>query len=250
MREKAYLYIRRKIASGELSAGHSISELSLAKQLGISRTPIREALRQLAAEGMLGQNSNRKAVVANLTRQDIVDLYELREALEGYAVGKAARQSAPQPVLDRLQGLTNAILALKEELDQSNKAELDREQMQRFVAYDLAFHTLLMRLAANDRMLKVVNETRVLIRIFAIRRHGHTGLLLADIHRRHSEVVRGIAEQNPERAVRAISEHIQLSLRERLDEFDHSEIEASLGETIPRVVSTRSSLQASNLREN
>lgn len=236
MRERAYLHIRRKITSGELSAGHAISELSLAKQLGISRTPIREALGQLAAEGMLEQSPNRRAVVVKLTRQDTIDLYELREALEAYAVGKAARQPVRRADLDKLQSLTDAILTLKDELDRSGKPELDREQMHRFVAYDLAFHTLLMRLAANARMLKVVNETRVLIRIFAIRRHGHTAALLQDIHRRHSEVVRAIAEQDPQRAMHAISEHIQLSQRERLDDFDRWEIEASLRETIPRTI--------------
>jgi DNA-binding GntR family transcriptional regulator len=200
VREGAYLHIQRKIASGELSAGHAISELSLAKELGISRTPIREALGQLAAEGLLEQSPNRRAVVVKLTRQDIIELYELREALEMYAVGKAARQRVRQADLDRLQSLNDAILTLRDELQRLGKSGLDREQMHRFVTYDLAFHTLLMRLASNARILKVVNETRVLVRIFAIRRQGHTVPLLEDIHRRHCEVVRAIAEQDPERA--------------------------------------------------
>ena len=106
--------------------------------------------------------------------------------------------------------------------------------MHRFVTYDLAFHALLMRLTANGRLLKVVNETRVLVRIFAIRRRGYTILELEDIHRRHCDIVRGIAEQNPANAMRAIAEHIQLSQIERLDDFDHWELEASLRETIPR----------------
>jgi DNA-binding GntR family transcriptional regulator len=244
-RERAYLRIQRKIASGELSAGHAISELSLAKELGISRTPIREALGQLAAEGLLEQSPNRRAVVIKPTRQDIIELYELREALEIYAVGKAARRPVQRADLDRLQNLTDAILTLKEELDQSGKSELDREQMQRFVAYDLGFHMLLMRLAANGRILKVMNETRLLIRIFAIRRQGHTGPLLEEIHRRHSEVVRAIAEQDSQRAMRVISEHIQVSLRERLDDFDHWEIEASLRETIPRTIGEEALLMSS-----
>jgi len=244
-RERAYLRIQRKIASGELSAGHAISELSLAKELGISRTPIREALGQLAAEGLLEQSPNRRAVVIKLTRQDIIELYELREALEIYAVGKAARRPVQRADLDRLQNQTDAILTLKEELDRSGKSELDREQMQRFVAYDLGFHMLLMRLAANGRILKVMNETRLLIRIFAIRRQGHTGPLLEEIHRRHSEVVRAIAEQDSQRAMRVISEHIQLSLRERLDDLDHWEIEASLRETIPKTIREEALLMSS-----
>lgn len=232
-RERAYSFMQRKIASGELSAGHAISELSLAKELGISRTPIREALAQLAAEGILEQSPNRKAVVVKLTRQDIVELYELREALEVYAVGKAARQVVRPADLDRMRSLNDALLTLRDELLRSGKPGLDAEQMHRFVTYDLTFHTLLLRLAANARILKVVNETRVLVRIFAIRRRGYTVAELEDIHRRHRGVVCGIAEQNPESAMHAVAEHIQLSQVERLDDFDHWEIEASLRETIP-----------------
>jgi DNA-binding GntR family transcriptional regulator len=82
VRAKAYLHIQRKIAAGELPTGSALSELALAKGLGSSLTPIREAIGQLVAEGFLEQTPNRGAVVVQLTRQDIVELYELREALE------------------------------------------------------------------------------------------------------------------------------------------------------------------------
>jgi DNA-binding GntR family transcriptional regulator len=229
-RESAYLHIRRKIASGEVRGGHAISELSLAKQLGISRTPIREALAKLAAEGILEQSPNRRAIVVKLTREDIIDLYELREALEAFAVGKAARQPVRRADLDKLQSLTDAIRTLEDELHQSGKPRLDREQMHRFLAMDLTFHTLLMRLGANARMLKIVNESRLLIRIFAIRRHGDAVPVLQDTYRWHSEIVRAIAEQDPHRAMHAISEHIQRGLHARLDGSDQWEIEASLRE--------------------
>src|SRR5262249_11400151 len=81
-RERAYLYIQRKIGSGELPGGGAVSELALAKEIGISRTPIRESIGQLIAEGLLEQSPNRGVVVVQMRRSDIVDLYELREALE------------------------------------------------------------------------------------------------------------------------------------------------------------------------
>ncbi|MGH9446820.1 MAG: GntR family transcriptional regulator [Terriglobia bacterium] len=232
-RQRAYLHIQRKLSQGELRAGEAISELSLANELGISRTPIREALGQLAAEGVFERSPNHKAVVIELTRQDIIELYELREALEVYAAGKAARQPAKQSEVDRLHSLTNAIEGLKDELARSGNAALDREQMQRFVAYDLGFHTLLIRMAANTRISKVVNETRLLIRIFAMRRQGHSGPLLEQINRQHREVLRAVADHAPERAMSLISEHIQNSLRERLEDYDHWDMEASLRENVP-----------------
>src|SRR5580658_1370278 len=91
MRDQAYLYIQRKILAGDLQAGKAVSELTIAKELGSSRTPIREALGQLVAEGLLEQIPNRGAVVVQFGRQDIIDLFELREALEAYAVEKVAR---------------------------------------------------------------------------------------------------------------------------------------------------------------
>ena len=91
MRDQAYAYIQKKILSGDLPAGGAVSELNIAKELGSSRTPIREALGQLVAEGLLEQIPNRGAVVVQFGRQDIVDLFELREALEAFAVEKVAR---------------------------------------------------------------------------------------------------------------------------------------------------------------
>ena len=88
IRERAYLHIQQLLLSGKLEAGSSVSEQLLARDLGSSRTPIREAMNQLAAEGLLEQSPNGGMIVAQLGREDIIELYELREALEVYAVGK------------------------------------------------------------------------------------------------------------------------------------------------------------------
>jgi DNA-binding GntR family transcriptional regulator len=240
--DEAYLYIRRKVATGELAPGRAISEVSLAKKLGISRTPIREAIGQLAREGVLEQIPHRGAVVPKLSTQDIIELYELREALEIFAVGKAAHQPLRQADLDRLQSLNDVNMTFQDELQRLGKPELDPDQMHRYVTYDLAFHTLLIRLAANARLLKVVTETRELVRIFAIRRRGYTIPELADIHREHGDVVRGIVEQNPSSAIQAISDHIQLRQAESLDDLNHWESEASVRQTILRGTRTESLL--------
>jgi DNA-binding GntR family transcriptional regulator len=232
-RQKAYGFLQRKIASREYAAGSALSELSVAKQLGISRTPVREAIGQLVAEGLLEQIPNRGVVIAQLTRNDIVDLYELREALEVYAIGKAARRSLDPADLHRLQNLADEIVVLRDELVHAGKAELDPEQMHRFVVCDLGFHTLLMRLAANGRILKVVNETRLLIRIFAIRRTGHNLADLERIYAQHCDLLRAVSERDPERAMRLLSEHIQNSQRERLAEHDHWDREDSLRSSLP-----------------
>ena len=233
MRAKAYLHIQRKIASGALPAGSALSEVALARELGSSRTPVREAVGQLVAEGLLEQTPNRGAVVIQLTRQDIIELYELREALEVYAVGKAAREPLRQSELQHLEGLADEILELKDELARSRSDTLNAKQMHRFVSCDLAFHTLLMRTAGNSRILKVVNESRLLIRIFAIRRTGHRAAELEEIHHQHRDILHAVAARKPERAMQLLSDHIQISRRERLEAFDHWDREDSLRRTLP-----------------
>jgi len=233
IRDRAYVHIQRKIASGEMRPGDAVSELALSKELGSSRTPIREAIGQLVAEGLLEQVHNRGAVVVQLTRQDIIDLYELREALEVYAVAKVAGQASSRADLDRLSSLTNEILLLRDELEKSGGSELNAQQMHRFVTADLSFHTLLIRMAGNARITKLLNETRLLMRIFSIHRHGHTSALLERIHRYHSSVLKALARKDPDAAAKALSEHIKASQRERLEDFDHWEREASLRDSLP-----------------
>jgi len=233
IREQAYVLIQQKIARGELIPGAAVSEIALAKELGSSRTPIREALGQLVAEGLLEQTPNRGAIVVQLKRQDIIDLYELREALEVYAIGKAAQRASSEHEIGRLRNVVNEIITLRTELEESDQPELNGRQMQRFIACDLGFHTLLVRMAANARILKLVNETRLLIRIFAMHRRGHDASMLARIHDQHSEMLRAVADKNPKRAMQVLSQHIQNSMQERLEDFDKWEHEASMRDTLP-----------------
>lgn len=227
MRDQAYLYMQRKILSGDLQAGMAVSELKIAKELGSSRTPIREALGQLVAEGLLEQVPNRGAVVAQFGRQDIIDLFELREALEAFAVEKIARGPINRADLNRLKSLADEILTLKNELDRSGREMLNSSQRQHFVRSDMGFHALLIQIAKNPRISRVVNSTRLLIRFFATR--GLPKETELDwIYKHHSEVVQAVAAQDPERAVRIIRKHIQTSLKDRLDEFDNWQRETLL----------------------
>ncbi|CAN5535597.1 GntR family transcriptional regulator [soil metagenome] len=228
IREKAYLHIQQLIAQGTLPAGSGISELLLAKELGSSRTPIREAMNQLAAEGLLRQSPGGGMVVAQLSREDIIELYELREALEVYAVGKIARIALRPADQDRLQHLVDEIRVLEKELEKSKKTHLDAKQMERFIHCDLGFHALLMSMADNSRLQKIINDTRLLISIFAMHRGGHDRAALASIHAYHQRILDGVAQQDSDAAMKAIVEHIQTSQRERLNAYDHWKRETSL----------------------
>jgi DNA-binding GntR family transcriptional regulator len=129
--------------------------------------------------------------------------------------------------------LIDDISTLEKELVGSRKGELDGQQMQRFIACDLGFHALLVRMSSNARILKLVQETRLLIRIFAIHRRGHDAEMLRKIHTQHSEMLRAVIDRNPKRAMQLLSTHIQTSLQERLEDFDIWEHEAALRSSFP-----------------
>jgi DNA-binding GntR family transcriptional regulator len=235
IRQKAYLHIQTLVTAGTLPAGASLSEVLLARELGSSRTPVREAMNQLAAEGLLETNANGGMTVARLTRSDIVELYELREALEVYAVSKASTFAVPPTDRDRLQYLIDVILKLADDLRKAGVAELGPAQMKRFLASDLAFHALLMNLANNSRMQKIVGDTRLLIRIFAIQRRGHDISQLEMIAASHQRILDALVEQRRADAVQALAKHIAASQHERLSEFDHWSRENELRRHMPAV---------------
>src|SRR5436190_865850 len=158
--EKAYLYLRGRIVSGELPPGAALSEASIARELGNSRGPLREAVRRLTAEGFLRPSPTGGSVVVNFSRRDVAELYELREALEVYAAGKAAERGLRPAELDTMQDLVDAVLLLRDELEVSGAHRLGTVAMKRFIRIDLQFHNTLVRAAANSRILKTVADTR------------------------------------------------------------------------------------------
>ncbi len=232
MREVAYAHIQKKIASRVLRAGTPVSELPIANELGISRTPTREAMRQLVAEGLLEEIPGRGVVVVTLERQDIFEIYELREALETQAVQKVARRTLSATESQNLKAVANAMGSLIEEMERSGREILDPDQMNRLEAADLGFHIYVLQIAGNRRSLKLVNDSRSLIRIFAKRRKGHALEDLRRIHQNHCDIIGAIEAGDSDAAAAILSAHIQAGRQERLEQFDQREREAALPQDI------------------
>lgn len=233
LHEKAYSFIQQQILTGRLAAGAAISEVALARQIGVSRTPVREAIGQLVAEGFLERIPGRGVVVVQPTREDLVELYELREALEVYAVGKVARQRPSASELVVLREACDEIRRMAEQLRHSGRERLDDAEMQAFLATDLKFHMLLLRLAGNRRIMKVVADTRLLTRIFSYRREGHDAAQLESIHAYHSQILDAVEAGDAEAAMQRLREHIRVSRQERLEAYDLWEREHELRRVVP-----------------
>jgi DNA-binding GntR family transcriptional regulator len=227
-RERAYLCIQGKIADRKISAGNAISEVALAAELGLSRTPVHEAIRQLLGEGLLEEDSNGSIVVVRLSHQDFVELYELREVLETYAVSKIAKRRLDGKDIERLQALAGEIKALRNQLTRSGKKTLNEVQMRQFEMADIRFHTYLLSIAENAVALKFFSKVRYLIRVFAARHAGHDAVSLGRVHKEHMDMIQAMAEGEGDKAVQAVSQHVQTSRQERLEEYSHWEREALL----------------------
>ena len=227
-RERAYLRIQQKIAGRKLSAGNAISEVALAAELGLSRTPVHEAIRQLLGEGLLEEDSNGSIVVVRLTRQDFVELYELREVFEAHAVSKITKRKPDAKDIERLEALAGEIKALRNQLIKSGKKRLNDVQMKQFEMADISFHSFLMSIAENAVALKFFSKVRYLIRIFAARHAGHDAEALARVHKEHLDLIHAIAEGDVDQALQAVSRHVQASQQERLKEYSNWEREALL----------------------
>jgi DNA-binding GntR family transcriptional regulator len=225
LRRKAYNYIHAKILSGDLPNGHQVSELSLAKEIGISRTPVREAVQQLQREGLVEQLPRLGTIVRTPERRDIVELFELREALEPFAVGLAARR-APRSDFPTLDKLCAEMDGIGEELRESGKTTLDPTRLKRFLTTDMAFHVMLLRASGNHRMMRIVADSRVLLRIFSARRQEHNLAVLRETYQFHSHILEAVEKGDPVAATAAMAEHIQVSKRETLEHYDRVHAEA------------------------
>ena len=228
MREVAYHHIQRKISTRELRTGEPVSDVTISKELGISRTPAREAIRQLVSEGLLESVPGRGVIVITLDRDDIRELFEMREALEGLAARTVAARNPSAGEIRDLRAVASALTSLIKELDSSGEQVLDEKQMERFEIADLAFHTYIMKLAGNRRSLKTLAGIRQLIRIFAARVGGHNLAALKQISRDHIDLIGALQSANPQAAAECVHRHLSKSQKSRLEQFDQREREAAL----------------------
>ncbi|MDB6138022.1 MAG: transcriptional regulator [Verrucomicrobiaceae bacterium] len=215
----AHQHILDKISNGRLPVHAALSELSLAAELGLSRTPVREAIGQLVTEGIL-QKTSRGAVVAEHARQDIIELYQLREALEVYVIGEVASRGLSARELETLKQQVEQVRLCAVELKQSGKPVLEGDLLKKFVTCDLRFHMLILQAGGNQRIVRVLDSTRLLLRIFTLRREHHTVKLLEQVYDFHRRILAAVARGDAGQARKLLGEHIQLSRDERLAEYE------------------------------
>ncbi|GIW25006.1 GntR family transcriptional regulator [Meiothermus sp.] len=194
VREAAYAHLRGAILAGSLLPGARISEPGLAQELGISRTPVREALQRLAQEGLVELLPGKGARVRVLSAEEVLEVYEVRALLEGEAAFLAAN-NATEAELNRLETLLQTLDALP--------AEDYAHQMQ----VDFDFHTGLVEAAHNKTLARIYADLRsslTLVRSFqqTLSQHPKT-------REQHRAILAALEAHNPEQAAQAARAHVR-----------------------------------------
>jgi DNA-binding GntR family transcriptional regulator len=211
----AYDYLRKRILAGDYAPGQALMTNVLAPEIGVSRTPIRDALRQLEADGLVTIEPRVGASVKKMDLKTFRESCELRLALESHAAGLAARNHSDAD-LQEIRLALDEMGRITDELVESGAVET---LLPKLVREDVRFHLAIISAAKNDLMKKEILRLHLVNRVVS----GPAALARANVqaeppedgaHRRevfasHQEIYQTIAAGTPAEAKRAMEQHIQ-----------------------------------------
>lgn len=192
-KEEAYEYIKEAILTNRLKPGMPVREMDIVEQLKMSRTPIREAMRDLEAEGLVSSFSSRGTFVASITPYDVEEISELRTLLEVWALERSFNRITDEE-----------LTYLQEELEQAKKTG-DWERNHRA---DRLFHKLIVEKSGSRRVIQFINNLNTQIeriRRVSARHSGRSQLSYAE----HMEIIRCIRSGDLEASCAALKKHLQ-----------------------------------------
>jgi len=188
--------LRSRILGNELAYGAKLTEETLAKELGVSRTPIREAFNRLAQEGLVTVLPGRGAFVATLSGTDMVQLLEIREGLEGIAA-RLASSRITSATLDKLKRQMEVEIRKCSEKDYSGYLEIDRQ-----------FHESVIAASENQHLCQLMKSLRDRIQMLRQRSVILPGRARKSF-REHLLIINALAARNPDLAEQRIRTHIR-----------------------------------------
>ncbi|MGB7605021.1 MAG: GntR family transcriptional regulator [Lutisporaceae bacterium] len=196
LREVVFETIRNAIISGSLKPGERLMEVQMAERLGVSRTPIREAIRKLELEGLIIMLPRKGAYVADLSVKDLTEVLEIRAALEGMAAGLAVTRINEEEI-EELE-----LIALK-----FHKA-LENGNLEELIFQDSQFHEAIFKASRNERLIQLNNNLREQVQRFRemylkkVNRSKKTS-------REHYDIVEAISSRDISKAEKLARKHIE-----------------------------------------
>lgn len=194
LRDVVFQTLRQAILKGELQPGERLMEIKLAETLGVSRTPIREAIRKLELEGLVVMIPRKGAAVANITEKDTKDVLEVRRTLEMFAVEVTCDRITPEQLAQ--------LKAAAKEFEASKGADLIR-----IAETDMKFHEIIYEATQNERLVQMLNNLRENMyryRIEYLKDPNYYDSLVGE----HREILNAIETGDKERARICMRDHI------------------------------------------
>ena len=191
--------LREQIFAHELAPGSWLDEQNLAESFGISRTPMREAIKVLASEGLVTTKMNKGAYVTEVDRRDLEQIFTVLSLLEG----QAAKETAIKATEDQLTQLDNLHHRLE-------KAAADRDIGQ-FFEINVKFHELIQEIAGNKWMNGVIEDLRKVLKLQRRDSLTRSGRLLSSLVE-HREILQAILKRDPQASELAMRKHLARGL--------------------------------------
>ena len=195
LRDVVFNTLRQAILRGELKPGERLMEIQLANKLGVSRTPIREAIRKLELEGLVLMIPRKGAEVAQITEKSLKDVLEVRKALEELAVQLACDK------MDK-EGIENLKKAAEDFKD-----TLDADDVTKIAQADVKFHDVIYHATDNQRLIQLLNnlgEQMYRYRVEYLKRKDCYEILVEE----HKEIIKKLEDRDKSAASEIMSRHI------------------------------------------
>ncbi|HOA55061.1 MAG: GntR family transcriptional regulator [Clostridiaceae bacterium] len=196
LHSRVYNRIRNDILNGVYEPGESLVELKLSEELGVSRTPVREALRQLELEGLVQSVPNKGATVRGVTEQDIQDIYTIRMLIEGLAARWAAEKITPE----ELEELKEAVDLEEFYTTKSNYGNLLR--------FDTRFHDIIFKASKSKPLMYTLSTFHRYVQK-ARRVSMSSPERAAEVLQEHKAILQAIIDRDADRAEKLMTEHVR-----------------------------------------
>ena len=196
LRDVVFENLRGAIVEGKLKPGQRLMEVQLAEQLGVSRTPVREAIRKLELEGLVVMLPRKGAYVANMSLKDVVDVLEIRASLEGLAASLSAER------------ITDEDIKKLESIVEEFENNVDESKVEKKKKKDVEFHECIFKSTNNKRLHQLINslwEQVYRFRVTYISDYDST----VNIVEEHKMILDAIKRGDSEMAKKYAMEHIQ-----------------------------------------
>lgn len=200
LRGRVFTKIKNDILEGRYQAGDELREVTLGDELGVSRTPVREALRQLALEGLVELIPNKGAYVTGITAKDVRDIYQIRARLEGLCASMAA-ESITQEQLDRL-----------DEIILLSRFYEEKEDFEHLLSLDSQFHEVLYEACGSKMLQHLLTDYHQYVqrvRMRSLQRQQRA----QESTQEHAKILQAIKDRDGKEADRLATMHIMNTIQ-------------------------------------